>query len=160
MGVEAIPEREEAQLICRKFLHMVNQFGQLEKQTHTYGGESPLHLSEVHTIVEIGTHSGINVSSLARKQGVSRSAASQMVSKLVKKGFVQKSVSPETDNEVVLQLTVSGEAVRQRHETQHHWLEGHLAEILAGYPPELLSALGHLAEEVEQLWQQLPSQDF
>ena len=149
-----------AQMLCQKFLHMVNLYGQIEKETHTYGGESPLHLSEVHTIVDIGSHSGINISNLAKEQGVSRSAASQMVSKLVKKGFVLKTLSPETDNEVVLQLTSSGEAVWLRHQAQHQWLDSRLAEILSAYPPETLLALSRLAEEVELLWQQLPSQDF
>lgn len=149
----------DAARLCQQFLHLVNRYGQMERMTHTYDGETILHLSEVHTIADIGVQSGINISRLAEKQGVSRSAASQMISKLVKKGFVEKKVSPETDNEVVLQLTAAGEAVQRQHEAKHQWLENRLAGLLSAYPPEILQILGDLAEEVEKLWEEIPSLD-
>lgn len=148
---------EEAARLCQQFLHLVNQYGEMEKAAHTYGGAVPLHLSEVHTIADIGAQSGLNISRLAEKQGVSRSAASQMISKLVKKGFVEKKISPETDNEVVLTLTAAGDAVKKQHEAQHQWLENRLAGLLSTYTPELLQALGGLAAEVEKLWEEMPS---
>ena len=147
----------DAARLCQQFLHLVNRYGQLEKMTHTYAGEAALHLSEVHTIADIGAQSGLNISRLAEKQGVSRSAASQMISKLVKKAYVEKNISPETDNAVVLQLTGTGEAVQRQHEAKHQWLESRLAELLSAYPPEIRQAFGQLAADVEKLWEEMPS---
>ena len=147
-------KQEDAEKLCQQFLHLLGAYNQMEKRTHTYGGEVPLHLSEVHTIAAIGAHPGQNIVALAKAQGVSRSAASQMVSKLVQKHLVQKKNSPETDNEVILQLTAAGLSVYKRHQAQHQWFNARLTEILAAYPPELLLALGQVADEVEKLWQE------
>ena len=108
-------------LICNVFLQTVNQYGQLEKHLHT--ADQELCLSEIHTVAAVGAQEGINITALAKKQGISKSAVSQMVSKLVKKGYIIKKPSPETENEVVLELTQKGEDVRAEHEKQHQWLQ-------------------------------------
>lgn len=80
-----------------------------------------------------------------------------MITKLVKKGYVEKNISPDTDNEVVLELTAAGEAVQRQHEAQHQWLEERLAELLNAYPPDTLQSLASLAADVEKLWEEMPS---
>ena len=75
-------------LICNVFLQTVNQYGQLEKHLHT--ADQELCLSEIHTVAAVGAQEGINITALAKKQGISKSAVSQMVSKLVKKGYIIK----------------------------------------------------------------------
>ncbi|MDD3797441.1 MAG: MarR family transcriptional regulator, partial [Lachnospiraceae bacterium] len=110
--------------LCDLFNQTVNQYAEFEKETHSYGADIPFHLSDTHTIVAIGKHENINIVKLSRLQGTSRSASSQMVSKLVKKGFVKKEVSPKTDNEIVMSLTETGKEVFYSHEKQHQWLRG------------------------------------
>ena len=90
--------------LCNRFLQVVNQYQQLEKQSRQLLS-TDLHLSETHTIIAIGDNEQINVTTLAELQRVSRSAASQMVTRLVQKGYVIKQTSPKTDNEVCLLYT-------------------------------------------------------
>ena len=151
-------ERAQIDRLCELFVQTVNRYNRLEKEMHAYGAKQGLHLSETHTIVDIGAHEDLNITKLARIQGVSKSAASQMVSKLVKKGFVQKEFSPETENEVVLSLTESGKKIRQEHEKQHIWLRNHLADILANHPDSTIETLIALAAEIQKLWDSLPHQ--
>ena len=137
-------------LICNVFLQTVNQYGQLEKHLHT--ADQELCLSEIHTVAAVGAQEGINITALAKKQGISKSAVSQMVSKLVKKGYIIKKPSPETENEVVLELTQKGEDVRAEHEKQHQWLQEQLSAIFEKYPPDTMDTLVRLFGDMQQLW--------
>lgn len=141
--------------LCDLFNQVVNQYGKLEKEVHTYGTDLPLHLSDTHTIVAIGKNRDINITGLAKLQGISRSAASQMVTKLTARGFVKKEISPETDNEVVLSLTETGEEVCRAHERQHRWLREKLAAVLAEYPEETIEILLRLGVEIQEIWREI-----
>lgn len=142
--------------LCDLFNQMVNQYGKLEKELHTYGTNVPLHLSDTHTIVAIGKNGNINITNLAKLQGISRSAVSQMISKLVKRELVKKEISPETDNEVVLSLTETGAVIFQAHETQHQWLQAQLTAILEKYPEDTIDILMKLGVEIQDMWNTLP----
>lgn len=138
--------------LCDLFLQTMNQYNQLEKQIHLRGIGSELRLSEIHTIIAINSQDNQNITVLAKKQGISKSAVSQMVSKLVKKGFITKEPSPETDNEVVLRLTESGKSVCMEHEQQHQWLRKQLSDIFSKYPSETTDTLAKLAVDVQKMW--------
>lgn len=141
--------------LCELFLQTVNQYNVLEKKIYAYSIDPPVYLSEIHTIVAVGTHEAINVTGLAQLQGISKSAVSQAISKLVKKGFIEKRTSPDTDNEVVLLLTEKGKQVYSMHESQHNWLKSQLATVFEKYPPNTISVLSSLAVDIQAIWAQL-----
>ncbi|WP_195984443.1 MarR family transcriptional regulator [Clostridium sp. D33t1_170424_F3] len=141
--------------LCELFLQTINQYTVLEKLTHTYDIEPQIYLAEIHTIVAIETHENINITDLAKLQGISKSAVSQAVSKLVKKGFIEKKVSPDTDNEVVLTLTVKGKQVADLHKKQHSLLSEKLVAIFKKYPPETVNTLSSLAVDLQKMWKEL-----
>ena len=139
--------------LCDLFNQVVNQYGKFEKEVHAFGVDIPLHLSDTHTIVAIGKHTNINIVNLSRLQGISRSAASQIVSKLVKRGFVKKEVSPKTDNEIVLTLTETGKNVYYAHEKQHQQLKAKLTEIFEKYPAGTLDTLMQIGTDLKNIWE-------
>ncbi len=139
--------------LCDLFIQIVNQYGKFEKEVHAFGVDIPLHLSDTHTIVAIGKHTNINIVNLSRLQGISRSAASQMVSKLVKRGFVKKEISPKTDNEIVLTLTETGKNIYYTHEKQHQQLKAKLAEIFEKYPTGTLDTLVKIGTDLKGIWE-------
>lgn len=141
--------------LCELFLQTINQYSTLEKKMHTYDVDPPIYLSEIHTVAAVGAHEAINVTGLAQLQGTSKSAVSQAVGKLVKKGFVEKRTSPDTDNEVVLLLTEKGRQVYDMHESQHDWLKSQLAAVFEKYPPDTISVLSGLAVDIQGIWAQL-----
>ena len=75
--------------------------------------------TESHTIQAIGESESINVTELGVRFGVTKSAASQTVAKLSKKGFVKKTVSEHSGKELQLQLTELGRRAFQAHEKCH-----------------------------------------
>lgn len=142
--------------LCELFLQTINQYTLLEKRTHTYDIDPKIYLAEIHTIVAIGAHENINVTSLAKLQGTSKSAVSQAVSKLVKKGFIDKKVAPDTDNEVILLLTEKGKQVFDLHEKQHAWLRTQLVSIFQKYPQGTIDILSSLAIDIQSVWENIP----
>ena len=108
--------------LCDLFIRLTNEYKRFEKECHCFDVDSPLHLSDTHTIVAIGKNTNINIMQLSKLQGISRSAVSQMISKLVQRGFVKKTRSTKTENEVVLTLTEKGQRVYYLHEQQHEQL--------------------------------------
>lgn len=148
-------DTSKADYLCELFLQTVNQYLTLEKQIHTYDVTPKIYLAEIHTIIAIYEHKNINITSLAKLQKISRSATSQVVSKLVKKGFVEKNVSSETENEVVLSLTEKGVQVVDMHKKQHAILQGKLIDIFKKYPPETMDIISSLAIDIQDMWKEV-----
>lgn len=102
-----------------QFVRVVNKYSIVESQPLDFGTRELLHPSEIHFIVAIGKNEGNTVSELGRNFCITKGAASQMVSKLHKKGYVDKTVSTYTRKEIVLTLTPKGEIAFWGHEKFH-----------------------------------------
>lgn len=101
------------------FLRIVNKFKLLEKIPIDHGTGDLLYASEVNTLEIIGEIPGINLTQLAEKKGVTKSAVSQIVAKLVKKKLVTKKQSPDHEKVFFMELTESGKIVFENHEKFH-----------------------------------------
>ena len=99
---------------------VIHKYVQWESKKRTYGTDTLLSRADIHTIAAVGDNPNINVTALAEMLGITKGAASQMIYKLARKGIVEKKVSPNSDTEVVLNLTSDGminyEAHRQYHQ--------------------------------------------
>ncbi len=101
--------------IIRDILFKIRQI----VDTHLSIEDQPLHFNdgivvspkEIKTIQAIGKSNKINIKELGDYFNTSKSAASQIISKLVKKGFVLKEKPIENNKEFKLTLTESGKQV-------------------------------------------------
>jgi DNA-binding MarR family transcriptional regulator len=109
---------------------------QFEKRARCYDTETPLTQAEIHTIAIVGEKPDINITELAKLRGVTKGAASQMVYKLVKKGFLSKRISPNSDTEVCLTLTENGRTAFQAHQKYHEESGTEFLKILSEMPQE------------------------
>lgn len=98
---------------------IIHKYIRNEDIKRSYGTESHMTRKEIHTIEYIGENPGINLKSLAEMQGVSKGAASQMVSKLVEKGYIQRKESLSSGAEISLYLTEKGKAAFAGHQEYH-----------------------------------------
>ncbi|MBD3241225.1 MAG: MarR family transcriptional regulator [Chitinivibrionales bacterium] len=105
--------------IAEQLLRIVTKFGILHGRPYDFGTGTKLYPAEVHTLQCIGDHPGINVTELARHQGVTKGATSQMLAKLAAKGLLYKKSSQGSDKEVVAVLTDEGERAREGHVRFH-----------------------------------------
>ena len=98
---------------------VITRMTSMHADPEDFGTGVPLHRAEIHTVQAIGHKSGMNVTQLAERMGTTKGAASQMVSKLVRKGLVRKSYAPDNAKEVLLELTDLGRVGFETHEHFH-----------------------------------------
>ncbi len=74
---------------------------------------------EAHTIQTVGENELMSVTELSSYFGITKSAASQMVTRLVKKNFLLKKQAPHSNKEFQLSLTELGWLAFKAHEEFH-----------------------------------------
>lgn len=137
-----------AEEVMRKVAVTMGKFMATEKKQKNYGTDVMLYRGEVHTIEAIGNHSGIGVSDLAKYQGVTKGAVSQMVDKLNKKGLINKAVS--SDNTVSLTLTEKGKSVYIGHKKYHEEYIKMLDNLLSDIPEEAVNKFLYAFDELDK----------
>jgi DNA-binding MarR family transcriptional regulator len=116
---EMMTSRPDLLELSEAWIRIVNKMDANEKRAMDFGSGDLLHCSEIHTIMAIGKNPDINLTSLSRLLGISKSAISQMVSRLAKKNLVEKHRDPHNDKEVLLRLSPRGTIAWLGHEQYH-----------------------------------------
>ncbi len=105
--------------LYRSWMRIRNKMNVMENMPRTFGVETPLFLSEIHTLQAIGRTHENNIRTIAEILGVTPSAASQTITRLKKKGFVKKVRGVKNEKEVALVLTPAGKIAYNHHEKTH-----------------------------------------
>ena len=113
--------------ISRQLMRIIKKHGRIEETPVRLDEGVEVTPTESHTIQAIGENGIINVTDLAALFGVTKSAASQTVNKLAKKGFVDKRVSAHSGKELSLELTPLGLRAFEAHQVCHG---RHIADII------------------------------
>lgn len=129
---------------------VIHKYNQWESKKRTYGTSVPLSRAEIHTIAAVGDHPNINITTLAAVLGITKGAASQMIYKLVDKGAVEKRVSPDSDSEVVLNLTEQGQINYEMHREYHRQTNDEILIMLRDIPRPLYDQLTELLSVFER----------
>lgn len=116
------------------FDRVINKYIQWGNKQRTYGTDTVLTKAEIHTIAAVGDNPGINITALADILGITKGAASQMIYKLVRKSTVEKKVSPDSDTEVVLNLTEEGQKNYVAHSEFHRQTNDESIKLLKDMP--------------------------
>ena len=113
-----------------KFQATARKYCQSETSPIRVNEDVTVSTREVHMIQAIGDSKNIGVTELARVFGTSKSAASQLVSRLAKKEFLKKRPARANNKEVRLVLTELGWEAYKAHARIHRddmaYLEGRL----------------------------------
>jgi len=111
-------------------------------QTFTVNETSySLYPSELKALDMIGRFSGINLTQLAGKLGISKSAISKCSSKLLEKELIAKEKSPVNVREVVFTLTAHGQVIFNQLEAVHDNLFEPLNTALNGLSTQEINDL-------------------
>lgn len=129
---------EPVKIVVGKLLRLLNKFARVEKLPIRIDGGLELTTKEVHTIQAIGERKKINVTEVGKHFGVTKGAASQMVSRLVERGFVDKAVSAHSNKEFELTLTYLGWQAFRAHERFHGKDMDELVQQLKAFPASQL----------------------
>lgn len=114
-------------------LRVVNRFKALEKHPMDFGTKHKLYHSERHMLDKIGENPGMNVTEFATRAGVTKGAVSQVLSKLEKKGFVQRYRNRGNNKEILISLTDSGKTIFEKRKKLNQEVHNQLAKELSKY---------------------------
>lgn len=103
----------------RQLQRFAAKFARIEDLPIPVEGGLEVSTREAHTVEAVGLRGHMTVTELARLFGVTKSAASQTVTRLVDKGFLLKEPSPRSGKEFRLTLTPLGRKVLEAHERFH-----------------------------------------
>jgi DNA-binding MarR family transcriptional regulator len=109
---------------------------------------------EAHTIEAVGQREGMTVTEAANLFGVTKSAASQMISKLCDKGYLDKTPSPHSNKEFRLSLTPLGRKAYQAHEDLHGKDREALIQRLRAYSIDQVATISVLLEAIGEVLDQ------
>ena len=130
---------------------VIHKYVQWESKKRTYGTDTLLSRAEIHTIAAVGDNPNINVTALAEMLGITKGAASQMIYKLARKGIVEKKVSPNSDTEVVLNLTSDGMINYEAHRHYHQKTNDTALNLLKEIPEPFYEYLVDYFSAFEQV---------
>jgi DNA-binding MarR family transcriptional regulator len=114
-----ISQRQKFDQALKLFEQVREKLELVHTPTRDYGTYFPLHKVEIHTIQVIGNNPGINCTELTLCMGVTRSAISQTVNKLLKKRLILKTQLEADARESSLELTDLGWKGFHAHELFH-----------------------------------------
>jgi len=132
----------------RQLLRIANKYSRIEKLPIRVDENLEITTREVHTIQVIGEREQMSVTDVAAHFGVTKSAASQMVARLEKKGFLNKAQAPHSNKELHLSLTNLGWRAFHAHERVHGEDMADLIGRLEAYPLRQIAILSVLLEAI------------
>lgn len=132
------------------WIRILNKMDAMEKCPRDFGSGDLLHCSEIHTLMVIGHHPDVSVTDLASILGISRSAASQMITRLVKKNLVEKHKKEGNDKEVLLRLSPHGTIAFLGHEQHHARVFARMQERIGDLSPEEFRFISTFLAAIEE----------
>lgn len=113
--------------MSQTLLRIVTKHTRIEELPVLFDKDVELTPREIHILQMVGERDNVNVTELATHAGVTKSAASQMASKLADRGFLRKGPADTNNRELRLSLTPLGEKAFQVHQRIHGQ---HMAEVI------------------------------
>ncbi len=129
-----------------KLIRIAHLYARIEAMPIAVDEETVVTTREAHTIQAIGEKTCANVTQVATHFGITKSAASQLVSKLEKKGFLRKRPAAHSNKEFELTLSELGWLGFKAHEHFHGRDFVELVNSLSGFPISQIATLSVLME--------------
>ena len=149
-------DKKEFITFSNRFNSFILAFEQLKKNQHKSGVDRSITLNEVHLIVVIGENQPLNLVKLSELLGVSRSATTQSVRRLIQKNLVFFDFDPNNGKNKYLRLSEKGIEVFKIHKEQQAYIEKSIFSVLNNYSEGELQTVVKLMDDIEKVWGELP----
>ncbi|WP_319778819.1 MarR family transcriptional regulator [Maridesulfovibrio sp.] len=127
-------------------MRIINKHSRIEDQPITLGEGVEITPHEIRCLHTIGLNEGANLKTVATILGVSKSAVSQMIGKLEKRGLARKDHAPDNRKELLAGLTEKGWEAFRIHQEFHERHMRNLIDRLGEFTdPQLATASAVLA---------------
>lgn len=135
----------------RELLRISKKYQRIEKMPILVSEGVEITTQEAHTIQAVGEQENISVTGVALHFGVTKSAASQVVARLAKKGFLLKGQALDNNKELQLTLTELGWRAFHAHEQFHGEDLTYLIERLSVFPLQQIAVLSVMLETISSV---------
>jgi DNA-binding MarR family transcriptional regulator len=132
----------------QQLLRVARKYSRIEELPIRIGRDLEVTTREAHIMQAVGEHAEMSVTGLAGYFGITKSAASQMVGKLAKKGFLEKGLSPHSNKELQVSLTQLGWQAFRAHELFHGKDMADLVERLSAFSLSQIATISVLLEAI------------
>lgn len=123
------------------FLRLGTKFVELEKKAVDLGTGEKLYPTELHIIDAIGSGNGNTVTELCEYFDVTKGAVSQSLSRLERKGHIEKRRNKNYSKEKIISLTPKGIEVFTAHQALHKKMNSEIAKSLNRYSESEIALL-------------------
>ncbi len=137
--------------VTRQLLRILNKHSRMEEHSIRFDEGVEMTPKEIHTVQAIGENEQINITGVAAHFGITKSAASQMVAKLVEKGFAEKELAAHSHKELQLSLTELGWRAFHAHERLHGAHMADLMNRLSAFTLSQVATTSALVEVIESV---------
>ena len=132
----------------RQFARTATKYAQSEDLSIRVNDEKTVTTREAHAIQAIYEQQGANITKTAASLGITRSAASQMIEKLARKGYVEIAYAPGNAKEYRLSLSRIGHEAYAAHKRFHGKDLAALANRMTAFSPDQVEAIRLFLVEV------------
>lgn len=146
----------EMSAISHGLLHLVMCYTEMEKKTRYYETDVPIYNSEIHLIGAIAQNPEIHIRGLAEKFGITSASVSEMISKMQKKGLVEKHVDKENHSRIQITLTDKGKLADRVHRRYHEELDQMVRDELRDASEEKIAFLNAFLENMTRRMEEFP----
>lgn len=128
--------REDFLILFELFMKINNKINQMQKKSVTFKNGIVLNTSMIHLIEAIGNNEDANFSDLANILGITRSAVSQQMPKLIDEALVIRYQKDSNEKEYFMKLTAKGKEIYDEHKDIHRQMNEKILNSLEGYTKE------------------------
>ena len=132
----------------QQLLRIARKYARIEGLPIPVEEDMEITTAEAHTIQVVGEGEQMRVLDIATHFGITKSAASQMAAKLIRKGFLEKRQSPYNSKEFPLSLTELGWRAFRAHERFHGKDLAVLLDRLSAFSLSQIATISVLLEAI------------
>jgi len=136
--------------LIRKILNSIRIISAFEKRQIIKFKEHTFHSSEIQILIALKHHTR-NLTKLAKKLQITKGAASQTISRLEKKGIVNKNPNPKNKNELNFTFTPDGEKLIEIISNFHNNLANKLKKHLQSYTLDEKTIITKFLDNIEKI---------
>jgi DNA-binding MarR family transcriptional regulator len=135
--------------IVRKFEDILRIYDEIYRRPRDFGTGDLLFSAEMNVVLAIGEESSDNITEIANRLRVSKSAVSQIVNKLEKKKYIKRYKTSDNNKEVLLKLLDKGVIALEEHRSYHATLDAPLIRRMQTWTPEQYEFFNSILDEIK-----------
>lgn len=138
--------------LYNQFNKIHNQFTAVKRQLVNTDYEEPLYPAEMQVLCLIESHPDYSISDISKSLYMSKSAASQLVSKLCHKNFMEKKRDPTNERFTILELNAKGHEAVAKFLCNESYTFGELIQFMNTYSNNDLDVIGDFLTQLERMF--------